>query len=104
MKGADALLVALRNGPTGFERLAKFILKMGGKSLLMVFIRMGLWWQEQEHNQVGTAPAPGASDRRLAGWHQSAASRQTVNPVPRLQKWLARAPTTAPEAGALPFN
>src|SRR5438445_15602 len=50
------------------------------------------------------APAPGAANRhprRLAAQHCQSPKGEHV---PRLQKWLARTPATAPEAGALPFN
>ena len=52
----------------------------------------------------GPRPPRALPTGALAGWQRGAASHQTVDPVPGLQKWSARAPTTAPEAGALPFN
>ncbi|PYK65456.1 MAG: hypothetical protein DME21_01170 [Verrucomicrobia bacterium] len=104
MKRADALLVALRNGPPGFEGLAKFILKMGGKSLMMVFIWLEILWQEQERNQVGTAPAPGASDRCLAGGHQSAARSPNGEPGATLAKVVREGANHGARGGRVPIQ
>ena len=52
----------------------------------------------------GPRPPRALPTGALAAWHQSAASHQPVNPIRRLKKWLARAPATAPAAGALPFS
>jgi len=65
---------------------------------------MGLWWQEQEHNQVGTAPAPGAADRRPRRLAPKRGESPNGEPGPTLSEVVGEGANHRARGGRVPIQ